>query len=98
MFSKAQAQPLSTANRQQLLQLARQSIQLALTSREEFNIDLGATADNLKVAAVSFVTINIDGQLRGCIGSLQAHRSLILDIANMLNLQHSETLDSLLCQ
>ncbi|MFT5209891.1 MAG: AmmeMemoRadiSam system protein B/AmmeMemoRadiSam system protein A [Flavobacterium sp.] len=82
MLTETRVQALSTANRQQLLQVARQAIQHALTSRDKFNIDLGTVADNLKVPAASFVTINIDGQLRGCIGSLQAHRSLILDIAN----------------
>jgi AmmeMemoRadiSam system protein B/AmmeMemoRadiSam system protein A len=35
----------------------------------------------LRQAGASFVTLTRDGELRGCIGSLQAHRPLIVDVA-----------------
>lgn len=34
----------------------------------------------LKEMGATFVTLTIQGQLRGCIGSLQAHRPLIADV------------------
>jgi len=39
-----------------------------------------ADADWLQSKAATFVTLTIDRQLRGCIGSLQAHRPLIDDL------------------
>ncbi len=41
----------------------------------------GAEAEWLDRPAASFVTLTLDGQLRGCIGSLVARRSLAADIA-----------------
>ena len=59
-----------------LLPLARAAIssQLGtpLAARED--------ADWLHTTAASFVTLMQQGQLRGCIGSLQAHRVLIADV------------------
>jgi len=72
----------STALRQQIIQLARQSIIHGLTRKSSFNIELSAYSERLKLEGASFITININGQLRGCIGSLEAHRPLLLDIAH----------------
>lgn len=36
--------------------------------------------EELKEQRATFVTINLDGKLRGCIGSLVAHRSLFSDL------------------
>ena len=82
MLTENKSKSLSLSERQQLLQVARQSIQHVLTSRENFNIELNAFSESLKLVGACFVTINIDEQLRGCIGSLQAHRPLIVDVAN----------------
>ena len=37
---------------------------------------------HLKVNRATFVTLNIAGRLRGCIGTLAAHRPLILDVSH----------------
>lgn len=37
---------------------------------------------NLTKRAATFVTLNLDGKLRGCIGSLIAHKSLIDDLTS----------------
>ncbi|MBL4679385.1 MAG: AmmeMemoRadiSam system protein B [Pseudomonadales bacterium] len=72
----------STPPRQQIIQLARHSILHGLTRKSSFNIELSAYSERLKLEGASFITININGQLRGCIGSLEAHRPLLLDIAH----------------
>jgi len=47
-----------------------------------FGIDLGAGGDAgfMREAGASFVTLTLNGRLRGCIGSLAAHRALIDDV------------------
>lgn len=65
---------------QLLLQIARAAISNVLghaVARPEL---AGQVADVLQASGASFVTLNQQGQLRGCIGSLQAHRPLIADI------------------
>ena len=70
------------AERQMLLQLAREAIRSPLEGEKQFNIQLERFPDHLKDKRASFVTINLDGNLRGCIGSLEAHRPLVLDVAH----------------
>lgn len=71
---------INQAHRQVLLQLARNAIQHGLANRTEFDVPLDTIPDELKVNLASFVTINLAGRLRGCIGSLVAHRPLVEDI------------------
>jgi len=64
-----------------LLQLAAASIQRGVSHNEPVKLDLNSFPDSLKDPGASFVTIETeDGNLRGCIGSLQAHRPLAEDI------------------
>ncbi len=70
------------ANKQTLLQLAREAIRSPLEGEKNFNIDLNRFPAQLKKERATFVTLNIAGKLRGCIGSLQAHRPLVLDVAH----------------
>lgn len=62
---------------QKLLTIARQTITAELdgTKFEPENIE-----DTWKKNRATFVTLTKQGKLRGCIGSLEAHRSLIEDI------------------
>lgn len=59
-----------------LLQLARQSIVEALGESAQAAPDLPALHEN----AATFVTLTQAGELRGCIGSLEAHRPLLDDV------------------
>tara|TARA_R100001143_G_C3353437_1_gene130908 strand:- start:420 stop:1781 length:1362 start_codon:yes stop_codon:yes gene_type:complete len=70
----------SLAQRQIMLQLARDAIQQALLGNKNFDVKLKLYPQALLKKAASFVTINLNGALRGCIGSLQAHRPLLIDI------------------
>ena len=72
----------SRAEKQTLLQLAREAIRSPLEGEKNYNINLDRFSDRLKLQRATFVTLNINGRLRGCIGSLQAHRPLIVDVAH----------------
>jgi AmmeMemoRadiSam system protein A len=65
---------------QLLLQIARAAISNVLGQALALPEPAGGSADVLQAPGASFVTLNQQGQLRGCIGSLQAHRTLITDI------------------
>jgi hypothetical protein len=71
-----------TKKKEILLQLARFAISEVIGKPENLNVDT-LIKDNpwLEEERASFVTITIDGdKLRGCIGSLIAHRKLYLDV------------------
>ena len=68
--------------RQQLLQLARNAIAHRLAGKDDFQIEFNFHPDELKKQLASFVTLNLHGRLRGCIGSLAAHRQLVMDVAH----------------
>jgi AmmeMemoRadiSam system protein A len=65
---------------QLLLQIARTSISNALGRAVALPEPISEAADVLQAPGASFVTLKQHGQLRGCMGSLQAHRPLIKDI------------------
>lgn len=69
-----QAQGLPQEAGQQLVQLARKALTAAVNHKRDIDLktpsELGAT----------FVTLTKNGRLRGCIGSLQAHRPLLTDV------------------
>ncbi|MBE2263300.1 MAG: AmmeMemoRadiSam system protein B [Burkholderiaceae bacterium] len=61
-----------------LLPLARSAIAHALGQKSTAVVQAGSPW--LHAAGASFVTLTQNGQLRGCIGSLQAHRALADDV------------------
>jgi len=73
---------LNLVQRQQLLYLARAAIMHGFSGGGEMNIQLQHYHPALRAQRSSFVTLNLHGQLRGCIGSLVATRMLVLDVAN----------------
>ena len=70
------------ALRQQMLQLAREAIRRDLEGDTPFNPDLQIFPASLQQRGACFVTLNLRGALRGCIGSLAAHRPLVEDITS----------------
>lgn len=69
-----------TSNQQaQLLQLARQSITQGLSTGQPVAPPATTDPDLLRPGA-SFVTLTKDGQLRGCIGTLEARQPLLEDV------------------
>ena len=72
---------LNNAQKAELLALARASIRHGLETGQPLAIDLQHYPAELIVKQASFVTLEHQGQLRGCIGMLEASRPLIQDIA-----------------
>ncbi|MCX6062191.1 MAG: AmmeMemoRadiSam system protein A [Campylobacterales bacterium] len=62
------------------LSIARESIQKQFSGLEMDKKALLATNPELSKPKATFVTLTLRGQLRGCIGSLVAHRNLLDDL------------------
>ncbi len=71
---------LSKDEQQTLLSLARESISSFVENRKFKEIDKKLITPNLQEEGASFVTLKIGNNLRGCIGSIVAHRPLYLDV------------------
>lgn len=71
----------SSNAKRKLLELARQSIQCGLTHGEASSVDIEAYQPILIKPGAAFVTLEKHGELRGCIGSIEAHRPLVEDVA-----------------
>lgn len=69
-------------HRQQLLQIARQSILHGLQNNRPLQPDVNAFDATLKEHCASFVTLNIEGELRGCIGTTDTVAPLGIGIAD----------------
>lgn len=72
---------LSDEERAYLLGLARRSISHFLEKHEMMELkpeDVGSK--KLTEEGACFVTLHMDGNLRGCIGTLEAHRPLVFDV------------------
>ncbi len=65
-----------------LLQVAHEAIAYGLTNGHEMQIDLNKHEPALQEQRASFVTLHLHGELRGCIGTLEAYQPLIIDIAH----------------
>ncbi len=65
---------------QTLLQLARESIAHGLAHGEPLPVQASDYEEVLQAVRASFVTLQIQGRLRGCIGSLEASMPLVEDV------------------
>lgn len=73
---------LSGDEQVRLLEIARQSIHYGLESGRALQLDVAHFDDNLRIEAAVFTTLTRFGDLRGCIGSLQAADPLAQAVAN----------------
>ncbi len=71
---------LSPEEREILLKLAREAITRAAHRQDVPEVDLSAMPEALRRDGACFVTLTKRGELRGCIGSLEARRPLVLDV------------------
>ncbi|HHH30775.1 MAG TPA: AmmeMemoRadiSam system protein A [Polyangiaceae bacterium] len=69
------------AMRARLLEVARTAIDRGLATGERWVPDLEGEPDALTEARSCFVTLNRDGELRGCVGSLTPNGPLIREVA-----------------
>jgi hypothetical protein len=73
---------LAEEEQQCLLETAGRSIETGLETGAPLQIEVGHYAPALQGHRASFVTLHIKDSLRGCIGSLEARRPLIEDVAD----------------
>jgi len=70
---------LSTEERQILLRIARSAIEEAVMGKSSAVSEINPPL-SLKEKGASFVTLTVDGELRGCIGTLEAYQPLAEDV------------------
>jgi AmmeMemoRadiSam system protein A len=76
-----QAEPLSTHEQSLLLRLAREAVRCAALGVEPPQIVTGEYTPRLFELGASFVTLTeAGGELRGCIGALEAYQPLVYDV------------------
>ncbi len=73
--------PLSAQQRRILLETARRSIAAGMERGRPLQVNSAEYDERLQAPAASFVTLHLGKDLRGCIGSLEARRPLICDVA-----------------
>lgn len=73
-------QRLSQQERKDLLALARESIVCAVSGKRLLKLPEAQLTPLLKENGAAFVTLTMEGELRGCIGSLQAYQPLVQDV------------------
>ena len=81
MSSTDTKQQISNQHRRILLVTARDSIAHGLRTGKPLTVDVAAYDPELQVERATFVTLNKFGELRGCIGHLEAIQPLIADVA-----------------
>ncbi len=70
----------TTGEKRQLLDIARQAITAAVNREPLSELDLSALPPALRQPAACFVTLHIDGILRGCTGNLVAQRPVAEEV------------------
>jgi len=74
-------QLFTPAQQSQLLTLARESIQHGLHHGGALAVEVEDYDPTIGAPGAAFVTLEKGGQLRGCIGSIEAYRPLVEDVA-----------------
>lgn len=72
-------EPLGDRERALLAGIARRSLEDAFAGRAT-EVDIGALPERLRRPGACFVTLERGGELRGCIGSIEARRPLAEDV------------------
>jgi len=96
-LSRSTSEQFSKAQMQLLLRIAREAIARRLSgqpnlSRNDLEKSAGKNADALLQKRGAFVTLTINGELRGCIGSIFADSALLHTVYdNALNAAFSDT-------
>lgn len=74
------AEALTEQEKKYLLQIARQALQQAVDQSRPAARVLQSSSARLQKPGASFVTLTLNGSLRGCIGALEAYQPLIDDV------------------
>lgn len=74
-------QQLAEDEKKQLLRIARQSIEYSVCGIPHQKPEMESLSPSLREKGVCFVTLTVrNGELRGCIGALEAKKPLALDV------------------
>lgn len=71
---------LTDGEKKLLLRIAREAVEHAVRGKPTPPLDLTSMPAALREHGASFVTLTIDGELRGCIGALEAYQPLAEDV------------------
>jgi uncharacterized protein len=71
---------LTSEEKKTLLKLARQSLEAGVRGTSLPPLDLAGLSPTLRKEGASFVTLIVNGDLRGCIGALQPYQPLAEDV------------------
>lgn len=71
---------LTLEERKILLRIAREAIEKAVKGKPIPDLDLECLPERLRNPGATFVTLTKCGALRGCIGTLEAHQPLAIDV------------------
>jgi hypothetical protein len=71
---------LTLEEQRTLLRMAREAMEAAVRGERLPPLQTEALTPSLREQGASFVTLTIRGQLRGCIGALEAHQPLAEDV------------------
>jgi hypothetical protein len=74
------ADQLTAEEKQTLLKLARQALELGVHGKPLPPLDPAALTPILKAEGAAFVTLTVNNGLRGCIGALEPYQSLVEDV------------------
>lgn len=77
-----ETQPLGEGERRQLLDLAWESIRRGLAEGRPSRPDPERFSGRLREPGAAFVTLHRSGELRGCVGHLEATQPLVVDVAD----------------
>ena len=80
-FEYASQARITEHERQQLANVARQAISLGLKHGRAAKVNAHTFSRTLQALRATFVTLTLDGRLRGCIGSVVPHEPLVADVA-----------------
>lgn len=71
---------LTIEEQKTLLRMAREAIEHRVKGKKLPRIQTTSLTPNIQEQGASFVTLTIHGQLRGCIGALEAYQPLVEDV------------------
>jgi AmmeMemoRadiSam system protein A len=71
---------ISPESKNRLLRIARETIESNLQKKAEAGLELSSLPLELQAEGACFVTLTRGGELRGCIGSLEARQPLAMDV------------------
>lgn len=72
--------PLTNGEQQTLLRLAREAMEYGVRGKILPPLDKESLTPRLLAEGASFVTLTINHELRGCVGTLEAHQPLAEDV------------------